>query len=77
MFSTRSEEVANEVNRELQQAGHDTRIIVSTKETPARYRVAVSGFNSRQEASEFSSSIVGTHGIRDTWIGRDRTNQEN
>ena len=72
LFSTRSREIADEVNRKLSQAGHDTRIIASTGNTPARFRVAVSGFSSREAAQRFSDSIVGRYGIRDTWIGRDR-----
>ncbi len=72
LFSTRSREVADEVNRKLRQAGHDTRIIASSANSPARFRVAVSGFASREAARSFSDSIVGRYGIRDTWIGRDR-----
>lgn len=72
LFSTRSREVADEVNRRLREAGHDTRIIASSGNTAARYRVAVSGFASREAARGFSDSIVGRYGIRDTWIGRDR-----
>jgi len=72
LFSTRSEETARELNQKLQRAGHDTRIIVNTKGTDTHYRVAVSGFTTRLAAREYSESIVGTHGIRDTWIGRDK-----
>jgi len=72
LFSTRSEEVAERVSREFQKAGHETRILVREGEDPARYRIAVSGFESRESASEFAAAIVGTLGIRDTWIGKDR-----
>ncbi|TNF91296.1 MAG: SPOR domain-containing protein, partial [Gammaproteobacteria bacterium] len=72
LFSTRSEEAALEANQRFQLAGHDTRIVINEKEEPIRYRIAVSGFTSRESAREFANSIVGTLGIRDTWIGRDR-----
>jgi hypothetical protein len=72
LFSTRSQEVAERVNREFQSAGHETRILVRQGEDPARYRIAVSGFESHQSASEFAASMVGKLGIRDTWIGKDR-----
>lgn len=73
LFSTRSAEVADEVNQKLQRAGHDTRIVVSTKDSLTRYRIAVSGFSTRQSAQDYSDSIIGKNGIRDTWIGRDRS----
>ena len=72
LFSTRSQEVAREVDQKLQRAGHDTSIIVSTEGDEERYRIAVTGFSTRQAAREYSDSIVGNHGIRDSWIGRDR-----
>ncbi|MDH3636516.1 MAG: SPOR domain-containing protein [Gammaproteobacteria bacterium] len=72
LFSTRSEEVANEVNQRFQSAGHESEIIVTGQDDDTRYRIAVSGFKSRQSAREFSDSVVGKLGIRDTWIGRDR-----
>jgi hypothetical protein len=72
LFSTRSEEIANQVNQRFRQAGHKTRILVDENEPPIRYRVAVPGFVSRQSASNFADSIVGKLGIKDTWIGRDR-----
>ena len=72
LFSTRSEDVANQVNTKLQQAGHDARILANENESPARYRIVVSGFDSRQGAEEYAASIVGKLGIRDTWIGKDR-----
>jgi hypothetical protein len=72
LFSTRSEEVANQVNTKFQQAGHKSEILISGKEPSKRYRIVVSGFNSLQSAREFSNSIVGKLGISDTWIGKDR-----
>ncbi len=72
LFSTRSAEVANQVNERFQQAGHKSRILVNEKDAPLRYRVAVSGFESRQAATEFADSMQGKLGIKDTWIGRDR-----
>jgi cell division septation protein DedD len=74
LFSTRSEDVANEVNQRFQKAGHKSKIISSGKEPSLRYRIAVSGFESRQSAQDFSSSMVGKLGISDTWIGKERTN---
>ena len=74
LFSTRSEDVANEVNQRLQKAGHKSKIITSGKDPAIRYRIAVSGFESRQSAKDFSSSVVGKLGILDTWIGKERTN---
>lgn len=73
LFSTRSEEVANQVNERFQRAGHDSRILVNEQDSPVRYRIAVPGFKSRQSAKEFAASIVGKLGIRDTWIGRDQS----
>ena len=72
LFSTRSEETANEVNQRFQKAGHKSEIIATGKDDSTRYRIAVSGFRSRQSARDFSDSVVGKLGIRDTWIGRDR-----
>lgn len=74
LFSTRSEDVANEVNQRLQKAGHKSKIITSGKDSAIRYRIAVSGFESRQSAKDFSSSVVGKLGISDSWIGKERTN---
>ena len=72
LFSTRSEDRANEVNQRFQDADLESEIIVTGKDDATRYRIAVSGFRSRQSAREFSESVVGKLGIRDTWIGRDR-----
>lgn len=72
LFSTRSEDVANEINQRFQKAGHKSKIITSGEEPSIRYRIAVSGFESRQSAQDFSSSVVGKLGIKDTWIGKER-----
>ena len=72
LFSTRSAEVANQVNERFQQAGHKSRILVNEEDSPQRYRVAVPGFESRQAAAEFADSMRGNLGITDTWIGKDR-----
>ena len=69
LFSTRDEDVANEVNQRFQTAGHKSEIIINGKDSSLRYRIAVSGFKSRQSAKEFSGSVVGKLGISDTWIG--------
>ncbi len=76
LFSTRSEEVAQQANERFQQAGHKTLILTNEKDSPVRYRIAVSGFQSRQSAKDFADSIVGTLGIRDTWIGENRSSNE-
>jgi hypothetical protein len=72
LFSTRSEEVAEQVNRKFQGAGHDTQIFVSGTGAESRYRIAVSGFESKQTANNFSDSIVRKLGVTGTWIGRER-----
>ncbi len=72
LFSTRDEDVANEVNKRFQAAGHESEIIVNGKDSSKSYRIAVSGFKSRQSAQEFSSSVVGRLGISGTWIGKER-----
>ena len=71
LFSTRDAEVAAEVNRKFQQAGHDTRIIESTTGSVLRYRVVAPGFESRQAARNFSDAIEGTLGVTETWIGKE------
>jgi hypothetical protein len=73
LFSTGAEDVANEVNQRFQEAGHESKIITSGKEPSIRYRVAVSGFETRQSAKDFSNSVIGKLGISGTWIGKDRT----
>ena len=72
LFSTRSEESAEQANRKFQKAGHATQIFASTNDSGSRYRVAVTGFESRQSAQAFSDSIVGKLGVKETWIGRDK-----
>lgn len=75
LFSTRSQTIANEVNRKLRDAGHQTRIIASNSGTTTQYRIAVSGFTSRQAAQDYSAAIVGKYGIEDTWIGRKKAGE--
>ncbi len=72
LFSTRSEAVAEEVNRNLQNAGHETRIIVTEQDSVTHYRIAVSGFDSSASAKQYAGTIVGKLGIADTWIGKQR-----
>jgi len=72
LFSTRSEDVAEEVNSKFQKAGHKTRIYVNETDSVTRYRIAVPGFKSAETAKEFSDSIVGKLGVKDTWIGKER-----
>jgi cell division septation protein DedD len=71
LFSTRSEEVAEQVNQKFQKAGHDTQIYASQTSSGSRYRVAVSGFQTKQAAKIFSDSVIGTLGVKETWIGED------
>jgi cell division septation protein DedD len=71
LFSSRSEEAAGQVNQKFQKAGHDTQIFASETSSGSRYRVAVSGFESRQAAKNFSDTVVGTLGVTGTWIGQE------
>jgi hypothetical protein len=71
LFSTRSEDVAEQVNMKFQAAGHKTQIKVSETDSVTRYRIAVRGFSSAQAAKNYSDSIIGTLGIKDTWIGKE------
>jgi cell division septation protein DedD len=73
LFSTRSEASAEQANQKFQKAGHDTQIFASTTDSGARYRVAATGFESRQAAQAFSDSIVGKLGVKETWIGKDKS----
>jgi hypothetical protein len=70
LFSTRDEEIAEQINRRFQKAGYDTQIFESTTSSILRYRVAAPGFESKQEARKFSDSIVGKLGVTETWIGK-------
>lgn len=70
LFSSRSIDVAESVNENINKAGYDSEIVTSTSNSITRYRVVVAGFNTRKQAQEFSDSIVGTLGIGDTWIGK-------
>jgi RND family efflux transporter MFP subunit len=71
LFSTRSEEVANQVNERFQDQGHPTEILISENDGSVRYRIGVTGFESLQSANGYSASIVGTLGVSKTWIGKD------
>jgi hypothetical protein len=71
LFSSQYQEVAEQVNQEFRQAGHDTQIFASETSSGSRYRVAVSGFESRQAAKNFSDTVVGTLGVTGTWIGQE------
>ncbi len=70
LFSTRSGEIAEKTNKKFQKAGYKTQIYEYRADEVTRYRIAMSGFETRQDANEFSQSIVGQLGIRDTWIGK-------
>ena len=72
LFSTTSEKIAAQVNQKFQQAGHESRIIVPTKADVTSYRIAVTGFESRQAAQQYAESVTGTLGVTSTWIGRKR-----
>ena len=71
LYSSRTEEVAEQVNQKLQNAGHDTQVYVGTIGAELRFRVAVSGFETRQAAKNYSDSIVGTLGVTETWIRKE------
>lgn len=75
LFSTRSKSVANKVNQELRDAGHQTLIIANDSGAATQYRIAVSGFTSRQAAQDFSAAITGQYGIEDTWVGRKKISE--
>ena len=69
LFSSRSEEGAEQANQKFRKAGYNTQIFRSEASLEPRYRVAVTGFESRQAAENFSDSIVGKLGVTGTWIG--------
>lgn len=72
LFSTQSQDKANEVNQNLRNAGYDTLIYTHEKNAVTYYRIAKKGFNSLQSAKQFSQAIVGSLGILDSWIGKDK-----
>lgn len=74
LFSTKSEESASKVNQKFQKAGHQSEIIVVGQGASTRYRVGVSGFETRQAARKFSNSVIGKLGISSTWIGAEKGN---
>ena len=71
LFSTRSQDVADQVNQKFQDAGHDTQVYETTSGSGSRYRIAVTGFESRQAAEDYSDSMVGKLGVTGTWIGKE------
>ncbi len=71
LFSSRSPDAAGGVNQQFRSAGFDSQVIKVSDGSEFRYRVAVSGFPSREAAQKFADSIVGRLGISETWIGRD------
>ena len=76
LFSTGSQRVADEVNQQLHDAGHDTRIIVTGNDSETRYRIAMPGFENRDEAEVFAAAMLGNYGIGSTWIGRQKVNAD-
>ena len=72
LFSTRSQEAALQANQKFQKAGYKTQIYESKDDAGSRYRIVVTGFESRQAAQDFSDSAVGRHGVNETWIGKDK-----
>jgi len=71
LYSSHSEEAAEQVNQKFHKAGHDTQVYVGTIGAELRYRVAVSGFETRQAAKNYSDSIDGTLGVTGTWIRKE------
>ena len=71
LFSTRDEETARQVNQKFQKAGHETQIYAGNDDSGTRYRIAMTGFESRRTAQTFSDSIIGKLGVTGTWIGKD------
>ena len=69
LFSTTDNEVADNVNRRFQRAGHASEIVTTVTGGTTRYRIVVTGFDSSTAARQFSDSVIGTLGISDTWIG--------
>jgi len=74
LFSTRSEDVAHQVNEKFNNEGYATTIITGENESLTRYRLGVTGFDTLSAAQEFSDSIVGKLEISKTWIGKDARN---
>ena len=72
LFSTRSREAAHQANQKFQKAGYGTQIYESKDDAGSRYRIVVTGFESRQAAQDFSDSVIGQHGVKETWIGKNK-----
>ena len=72
LFSTRSAEIADEVNRKFRARGLETRILQTSTDSVSRYRIGVTGFGDLDAAKNYSASVAGTLGIAKTWIGKNR-----
>ncbi|MCP4188542.1 MAG: SPOR domain-containing protein [Gammaproteobacteria bacterium] len=72
LFSSRSEKNAEKIDRKFQEAGYKTQIYEHESGKIIYYRIALPGFETRQAAEDFSQSIIGKLGVRDTWIGKAR-----
>ena len=72
LFSTRSEEVAQKANQKFLKAKYKTQIFTTADGEVTRYRVAASGFETYKAAQDFSKSIIGKLGVKDTWIGKQK-----
>jgi hypothetical protein len=70
LFSTLDEALAEQVNQRFHQANLNSRIIIVDWQGTSRYRIAVPGFESLEEAQAFSESVMGKLGISNTWIGQ-------
>ncbi len=75
LFSTRSEETAEKTSRKFQESGYKTHIYEHENDEVTNYRVALPGFETKQAAEDFSQSIIGKLGVRDTWIDKERRKQ--
>lgn len=70
LFSTRSREIAQQVNLKFRNAGHDSRIFERADGDETRYRIGVTDFATRQAAVDFAAAITGRLGVTGTWIGK-------
>jgi hypothetical protein len=70
MFSTLDKAVAEKVNQRFHKANLDSVITIVNQKGINRYRIAVPGFKSLEEAQVFSESVKGKLGITSTWIGQ-------
>ncbi len=72
LFSTRSAEIADEVNRKFRARGVESRVLHTSADSVSRYRIGVTGFGDLDAAKNYSASVAGTLGIAKTWIGKNR-----